>query len=283
MSLVNLRLTSVPPPPALSLQDVIQSVESETENQPLLRLQAASSQVRELAEIGDAALGYFVDQARNAGHSWSEIGEALGVSKQAAQQKHTVRMSFGLNGPTLLTPRAQAVIEGSEPIARRLGHRYIGTEHLFLALYRQPEGVAAQVLAEAGLPADEAEAAVAGRTERGSAVAEEKLPFTPKTTAVLNGALAAAVEMGHSYIGTEHLLLGLARGEGIAADILVERGLTEETLALKVSAKLAAYREGRGTKQSATTRTAIKPSGSGKAAATKRKTSHKAPAPRRAH
>src|SRR5580698_1821914 len=146
--------------PTPSLQDVIHLVETDTEDaQPLSRLRVASALVQNLADIGDAALGYFVDQARHAGHSWSEIGEALGVSKQAAQQKHTVRLSLGLNTPTFerFTPRARHVLKEAEPVARAWGHRHIGTEHLLLALYREPEGVAAQILNDSDLPLDKAE------------------------------------------------------------------------------------------------------------------------------
>src|ERR1700684_909051 len=123
--------------PTPSLQDVIHLVESDPDDaQPLNRLRAASALVQNLADIGDAALGYFVDQARHAGHSWSEIGEALGVSKQAAQQKQTVRLSLGLNAPTFerFTPRARNVLVAAEPIARDWGHSHVDTEHLLLAL-----------------------------------------------------------------------------------------------------------------------------------------------------
>ncbi len=230
--------------PTPSLQDVIHLVEADThDEQPLSRLGVASVLVQNLAEVGDAALGYFVDQARHAGHSWSEIGEALGVSKQAAQQKHTVRLSLGLNAPTFerFTPRARSVLSEAEPIAREWGHGYIGAEHLLLALYRQPEGLAAQILNESNLEEEKAEAAVGVRTERGPGAPEEKLPFTPKAIAVFSGALASALEMGHNYIGTEHLLIGLARGEGSAADILEDAGLDQESIERQVTEKLARY------------------------------------------
>src|SRR3984885_14852599 len=116
-------------PPAPSLHDVIHLVEADTQDeQPLNRLQSASNLVQDMVEVGDAALGYFVDQARHAGHSWSEIGEALGVSKQAAQQKHTVRLSLALKGPTFerFSPRARYVVSEAEPIARAKGHSQIG-------------------------------------------------------------------------------------------------------------------------------------------------------------
>jgi hypothetical protein len=232
------------PPSPVSLQEVIQWVDTETgEEQPLARLQTASALVRELAEIGDAVLGYFVDQARHAGHSWSEIGDALGVSKQAAQQRHTVRMALGPNAPTFerFTPRARTVVTDAELIAREWGHEHVGGEHLLLALYREPEGVGAQILVEAGLTYDRVSSAVAARVERGSGAPGGKLTFSPPALAVFTGALASALEMGHNYIGTEHLLLGVARGEGAASDVLDEFGLTEDVAAAAVIEKLDAY------------------------------------------
>jgi hypothetical protein len=232
----------MPPSSNPSLHDVIHLVEVEN-HQPLSRLSAASALVRDMAEVGDAALGYFVDQARHAGHSWSEIGEALGVTKQAAQQKHVGRVSLGLNGPTFerFTPRARSVLSAAEPIARSLGHGYVGTEHLLLALYREPEGLAAQILVESGLPADKAEAAVSQRTEHGGEAPGGKLSFTAKAISMFSAALATALELGHNYIGTEHLLLGLIQGDGLAAEVLEGAGLSEQVVTGKVTEKLAVY------------------------------------------
>jgi hypothetical protein len=262
--------SSAPP----SLQDVIHLVEVE-HNQPLSRLSAASALVRDMAEVGDAALGYFVDQARHAGHSWSEIGEALGVSKQAAQQKHTGRVSLGLNGPTFqrFTPRARNVLSAAEPIARSLGHGYVGTEHLLLALYREPDGLAAQILVESDLSAAQAEAAVRARTERGAGAPEGKLPLTAKAVSMFSAALASALELGHNYIGTEHLLLGLVRGDGLAAEVLEGAGLSHEVLVSKVNDKVAAYVQGGGAVKRKVKRavTPTGPSGAKKAGAAKAK------------
>ena len=79
---------------------MVQQVEAEAEDQPLSRLRTASALVNELAEIGDAVLGYFVDEARHAGHSWSEIGEALGRFQTGCGPKtRPARVSLGLNNP----------------------------------------------------------------------------------------------------------------------------------------------------------------------------------------
>jgi Clp amino terminal domain, pathogenicity island component len=231
---------------APSLQEIIQLVETEGEDtNPLGRLHAASGLAGHLAEVGDAALGYFVDQARHAGHSWSEIGEALGVSKQAAQQKHTVRQPPGLESPAfeLFTPRARNAVGDSESIARDWGHDYVGTEHLLLSLYRDPQGLAAQILADAGLPEDQATAALGKCVERGAGAPEGKLPFTPKAKAVFNAALAAASELGHGHVGTEHLLLGVDRVDGVAREVLEHAELTPGILSEQVVAKLASHQQ----------------------------------------
>jgi hypothetical protein len=226
------------------LPDAIHWVDNEAKDpDSLTRLQTAFVLVRGLAEVGDATLGYFVDQARQDGRSWSEIGDALGVSKQAAQQKHTVRLSLGPNPPTFehLTPRARKVVGEAEAIARSWRHGYVGTEHMLLALYREPEGIAARILVDLELPRQKAESELVDRVERGSSDVEGDLSFTPRAKAAFSGALSSALEMGHNYIGTEHLLLGLVRGDGVAADILRDSGLTPDVLTREVTKKLARF------------------------------------------
>src|SRR5690242_4020540 len=137
--------------PAPTLQDLISLVVADApDDEPLSRLAAASTLMREVGETADAALGYFVDQARRAGHSWSEIGDALGVSKQAAQQRHGLRLGGIPVTFERFTVRAKNVVAASEMAARSLGHGFIGTEHLLLAQYSEPDGLGAKTLVEAG-------------------------------------------------------------------------------------------------------------------------------------
>jgi hypothetical protein len=234
--------------PAPSIQELIHLVQTETEDSsPLGRLRAASGLAGHLAEVGDGALGYFVDQARRAGHSWSQIGDALGVSKQAAQQKHTVRQASSPEelGFERFTPRARNAVSDAELIARVRGHDYVGTEHLLLSLYRDPHGLAAQILSECGLSEDQATNAIEQRVERGSGARDGKLPFTSKATSVLDAARSSAVDLGHGYVGTEHLLIGLDRIDGVAKEVLERAGLIPEQVGQKVTAKLAAYEQRR--------------------------------------
>ena len=243
--------------PAPSFQELIHLVETETEDSsPLGRLRAASGLAGQLAEVGDATLGYFVDQARHAGHSWSQIGDALGVSKQAAQQKHTVRQASGLEEPGFdrFTLRARHAVGDAELVAREWGHDYVGTEHLLLSLYRDPYGIAALVLVESGLGEDQATEAIAQRVERGGGARAGKLPFTPKATGVLDAAHSAAVDLGHGHVGTEHLLIGLDRIDGVAKEVLARAGLTPELIDQRVAAKLAPYEQRRAASADPTSR-----------------------------
>jgi len=243
--------------PAPSLHELIHLVEIETEDRsPLGRLAAASSLAGHLAEVGDAALGYFVDQARHAGHSWSQIGDALGVSKQAAQQKHTVRQASSLEEPGFerFTLRARNAVSDAESVAREWGHDSVGTEHLLLSLYRDPYGVAALVLVESGLGEEQATEAIAQRVQRGDRARAGKLPFTPKATDVLDAARSAAADLGHGHVGTEHLLIGLDRVDGVAKEVLGRAGLTPELVEQRVVAKLAPSEQRRARSTDRTTR-----------------------------
>ena len=158
--------------PAPTLQDLIREVQHDAPDpEPLKLLETAAAMIRSLDDVGDAALGYFVDQARRAGHSWSEIGESLGVSKQAAQQRQVARTG-GLTTVTFerFTDRARRVVASSQDCAREFHHNYIGTEHLLLAQFSMPEGLAAQVLTESGLSADIVRQAIRDRVGEGTDV-----------------------------------------------------------------------------------------------------------------
>ncbi|AZR74685.1 ATP-dependent Clp protease ATP-binding subunit ClpC [Anoxybacter fermentans] len=123
------------------------------------------------------------------------------------------------------TERAKRVMLLAEEEAKRLNHGYVGTEHLLLGLIREGQGVAARALAEVGINFDQVRAEVEKIIGRGDYPVEGKLGFTPRSKKVLNLSLDEARQLGHNYIGTEHLLLGLIReGEGVAARVLKELG-----------------------------------------------------------
>jgi ATP-dependent Clp protease ATP-binding subunit ClpC len=124
------------------------------------------------------------------------------------------------------TDRARRVVVLSQEEARRLNHNYIGTEHVLLGLLQEHEGIAARVLISLGVSLDDARSQVEGIIGHGTQVpGSDHIPFTPRAKKVLELSLREALQLGHDYIGTEHLLLGLIReGEGVAAQVLVRLG-----------------------------------------------------------
>jgi dihydroneopterin aldolase len=119
------------------------------------------------------------------------------------------------------TRQARKVIVLAQDEARRLGYNYIGTEHLLLGLIREGEGVAARSLGERGAGLDGAREQVQGIVGYGEGKTNAQAPFTPRSKKVLESALRESLQLGHSYMGTEQILLGLVReGEGVAARVL---------------------------------------------------------------
>jgi len=133
-------------------------------------------------------------------------------------------------GMERFTQRARRVLSLAHQEAERMRHNYIGTEHLLLGLMREEEGVAGRVLRELGLEADRVQEIVERLTGPGQNRGG-KLDLSPGTQQVLELAVEEARRMGHHYIGTEHLLLGLVRhGQGIALDVLRKLGVTPEQI-----------------------------------------------------
>jgi ATP-dependent Clp protease ATP-binding subunit ClpA len=122
------------------------------------------------------------------------------------------------------TSRARHVVVLAQEEARGLQHNYIGSEHLLLGLLGEPESIAGRVLLMFGMSLDQARQDVAGKVGRGKKPMEGHIPFTPRSKKVLELALREAMALGHNYIGTEHVLLGVVRqGEGPAVEIIAER------------------------------------------------------------
>src|SRR5512132_4187051 len=138
------------------------------------------------------------------------------------------------------TERVRKVLAMAREEAARLHHEYVGTEHILLGLIREGEGVAATVLQNLNVELDEIQQKIEETVKKGKAAQATgpDLPYTSRAKKVLELAMSEAREMGHSYVGTEHLLLGLLREEqGIGAQVLVSLGITREK----------GHREGRNT------------------------------------
>jgi ATP-dependent Clp protease ATP-binding subunit ClpA len=121
------------------------------------------------------------------------------------------------------TERARQVVVLAQDEARALKHNYIGTEHLLLALLREDEGLAPRILESFDITVEEVRAQIARIVGQGDEVTTGQIPFTPRATKVLELSLREAISLGHDYIGTEHILLGIVReNEGVASRVLLD-------------------------------------------------------------
>ena len=221
----------------------------------------------QLSDQADSLIGHFVDQARRSGSSWSQIGASMGVSKQAAQQRFVPRGPVqGLQMPAVrgdfsrFTLRARNVLAAAEDLAQAADVAVIGPEHLAVGLLAEPEGIAAKALAALGVSAGQlrsafgvpdlagTENAPAGEPAQGGPAAA-RVPLGPGAVAALKGALRSALHLGHNYIGTEHILLGLVDEEDATAATLEGLGVTKAGANQQIGvmfAEIAASRSGSG-------------------------------------
>ena len=146
------------------------------------------------------------------------------------------------------TDRARRVVVLAQDEARMLNHDYIGTEHLLLGLIGEGEGVAARALESLGISLDALRQQVEQVIGRGQQAPSGHIPFTPRAKKVMELALREANDLGHSYIGTEHILLGLIReGDGVAAGVLTGLGADRARVRQQVT-QLLGGRAGKGTR-----------------------------------
>ena len=140
------------------------------------------------------------------------------------------------------TDRARRVVVLAQEEARLLNHNYIGTEHILLGLIHEGEGVAAKALESLGISLEAVRAQVEEIIGHGGQAPSGHIPFTPRAKKVLELSLREALQLGHNYIGTEHILLGLIReGEGVAAQVLVKLGADLSRVRQQVIQLLSGY------------------------------------------
>ncbi|MFI5954180.1 Clp protease N-terminal domain-containing protein [Cryptosporangium sp. NPDC051539] len=234
---------STPLPPAIGLDSLIAGIKKVHDN-PLDQLQTAVMTAEALGETADHLIGHFVDQARRAGASWTDIGRSMGVTKQAAQKRFVPKdpKDGGMDpaaGFARFTTRARSVVVASQEEARRAGNREIGPGHIVLGLLAEPEAIAAQVLAERGVTAEAIRAAVAPTLPAAAEPVPDLIPYTVDSKKVLELTFREALRLGHNYVGTEHLLLALIEqedGQGVLAGLGLTRSAVEPLVLQRVTA-----------------------------------------------
>ena len=214
--------------PTPNLQDLVKTVRDEVAGtDPLGQLRRAAELSVELSALGDQLLDHFVFQCRQSGMSWTEISTALGVSKQAAHKRFTG------SAPSFerFTDKARTVVLGAVEQARALGHDFVGTEHLLLSVFDPADSLAALALKRLEVQRDAVLELVLRRTPGKPEQPTGMIPFDDHAKDVLRGAVDEALNLGHNYIGTEHLLLSLFAKPGYAsAVVLTELGQDKEAV-----------------------------------------------------
>jgi hypothetical protein len=210
----------------VTLEQLSAPIEADREAGPLARVEAAAATVSELRGLGDALLDRYVQAARADGRSWSEIGTALGVTKQAAHERF---VDAPLSWPQNFNEPARVVVARALGEARSFGHRYLGTEHLLLALSAEP-GLAGTALGELGIDERAVRRAIERIIGRGRS-GDGTLGITPRTKRVFETAVKEAKRLGSQRCAnSEHVLLALAASDGVARDILSEHGAGEDEI-----------------------------------------------------
>jgi hypothetical protein len=199
------------------LDDLISYVKSQ-DGTALDHVSAAMRISEHLGELADHVIGHFVDQARKAGASWTEIGQSMGVTKQAAQKRFVPKAAewpvppdeagwqealaeaFRAHPFSRFTPRAKNSISAAAEEARERRHDHVMPEHIALGLLHEPEGLAAKAIEALGVPMDSARSALAGALP--PATVDEpvtsQIPFSPRTKKMMHIAVREALKLGHN-------------------------------------------------------------------------------------
>ncbi|QKT08667.1 ATP-dependent Clp protease ATP-binding subunit [Gordonia sp. X0973] len=212
------------------LDDLISAVRTASDD-PLTQLSTAMTVSEHLGDVGDSLIGHFVDQARRAGQPWSAIGASMGVTKQAAQKRFTPKPTDG-DPFARFTPRARNVLVHAHDDAVRAQAESITPSLLARHLLPDDQSLAVVALRQTGADVDGL------RTTLGdpspvettlSADARTMIPYSDESKTVLEKTLAIALENGHNYVGTEHLLLALFDDEQ-AASTLIAHGADHDKI-----------------------------------------------------
>ncbi|MFD8380855.1 Clp protease N-terminal domain-containing protein [Streptomyces sp. NPDC059679] len=220
----------------ISLADLIARLDEElSDADELARISEARLRAQTLSDLGDQLIDHYVSKAKRTGASWTEIGDAIGVSKQAAQQRHkpaAFDRFTNLNRHSIVL---------AQEAARTHRHDFIGTEHILLGLLGEPQGLAYEVL----MAKTESEQRIRDAIEEAMPPAGQKalrghIPFRPESKEAIEQAHRASADLGHDWVGTEHTLLGLIRAEeSPAAQILRNLRFTSDELHETVKTEIA--------------------------------------------
>lgn len=197
---------------SVSLDTLIRAIKS-VHADALDQLSDAVLAAEHLGEVADHLIGHFVDQARRSGASWTDIGNSMGVTKQAAQKRFVPKSDTidPNEGFARFTPRARTAVVAAQTAARDAGNTEITPEHLILGLLADTDSLAAALLRAHGAEPEQIRAAVTLPASTGQEL--DLVPFSGPAKKVPELTFREALRLGHNYIGTEHILLALLESE----------------------------------------------------------------------
>lgn len=218
--------------PLVRLGDLIAAIDT-THADPLERVANAVQLGEELGDTADSLIGHFVDQARRAGASWSEIGRSMGTSKQAAQKRFVTRAATASTpldssqGFSRFQENARAVVIKAQERAREAGNATVGVAHLVLGLVASPDTTAARAIAAQGLSLQDVERVALATLPASAPAIPALIPFDAHAKAALEGTFAEAQRRDADSIGSEHVLLSVLATEA-GTGVLAGLGVTSE-------------------------------------------------------
>lgn len=229
--------------PAVRLDELIGAV-AEAHQDPLDRVTSAVQLAEDLDDIADSLIGHFVDQARRAGASWSEIGRSMGMSKQAAQ-KRFVRTGpspaaalDSSQGFSRFNDEARAVVVTAQERAREASHDIIALGHLLLGLFADPGNAASRAVVAQGVSREDVERLASVTLPPAAASVPALIPFDAHVQDALQRTFAEGQRLAADSVGSEHVLLGVLAVEN-GTGVLAGLGVTSEAIKTYLSAKVS--------------------------------------------
>lgn len=227
---------------SVRLDDLIDAIRKVHDDE-LEQLSSAVVAADHLGDLADHLLGHFIDQARRSGASWTEIGNAMGVTKQAARKRFLPKDPGGATdldaneGFSRFTLRAKNVVMAAHNEARQAGNDQIGPAHLVLGLLSEPDTLAAKAITGTGTTLGSVRDAACTTLPSPADNPPDLVPYGPDAKKVLELTFREALRLGHDHIGTEHLLLAILEAEG-GDGLLATLGIDKPTVDLQLVAAL---------------------------------------------
>ena len=234
-------MSDVPLPSTIRLDDLIRAIRTVHDDE-LEQLTSAMVAADHLGDLADHLIGHFVDQARRSGASWTDIGRAMGVSKQAARKRFLPKepgdpATADDDGFARFTLRAKNAVMAAHAAAHEAGHAEIVPTHLVIGVLSEPQGLAALAITTSGVTLDGLRVAATAAIPPAGEPRLGLVPYGDAAKKVLELTFREALRLGHNYIGTEHLLLALLEADDDG--VLTAAGLDKLTVEHHIAAVLS--------------------------------------------